>query len=74
MRVFRGKRRSGDLAGRRALYCGIVALLIVAFSFVAPLLCQHDAELATLALSNRAPDGEFLMAPIRWVVAFCVVS
>ena len=52
----RGKRRSGDLAGRRALYCGIVALLIVAFSFVAPLLCQHDAELATLALSNRAPD------------------
>ena len=57
----RGKRRSGDLAGRRALYCGIVALLIVAFSFVAPLLCQHDAELANFALSNRAPDGEFLM-------------
>ena len=57
----RGKRRSGGLAGRRALYCGIVVLLIVAFSFVAPLLCQHDAELANLALSNRAPDGEFLM-------------
>ena len=59
--MFRGKRRSGGLAGRRALCCGIVALLIVAFSFVAPLLCQHDAELANLALSNRAPDGEFLM-------------
>ena len=59
--MLRGKRRSGGLAGRRALYCGIVALLIVAFSFVAPLLCQHDAELANLALSNRAPDGEFLM-------------
>ena len=57
----RDKRRSGGLAGRRALYCGIVVLLIVAFSFVAPLLCQHDAELANLALSNRAPDGEFLM-------------
>lgn len=59
--MLRGKRRIGGLAGRRALYCGIVALLIVAFSFVAPLLCQHDAELANLALSNRAPDGEFLM-------------
>ncbi len=59
--MFRDKRRIGGLAGRRALYCGIVALLIVAFSFVAPLLCQHDAELANLALSNRAPDGEFLM-------------
>lgn len=47
--------------GCRVLYCGIAALLIVAFSFVAPLLCQHDAELANLALSNRAPDGEFLM-------------
>ena len=61
VRMSRGKRRSGGLAGRRALYCGIVVLLIVAFSFVAPLLCQHDAELANLALSNRAPDGEFLM-------------
>ena len=57
----RGKRKSGNPAGHRALYCGIAALLIVAFSFVAPLLCQHDAELANLALSNRVPDGEFLM-------------
>ena len=49
----KSRRQGGNQVERRALYCGVVVLLIVAFSFVAPLLCQHDAELANLALSNR---------------------
>lgn len=48
-------------ARRNLAVCSAAAVALVVFSLVAPLLCQHDAQLANLAMANRAPGGEYLL-------------
>ena len=46
---------------RRLLVTSVLALALIAFSLVAPLLCQHDPVDANLSIANLAPNDEYLM-------------
>ena len=43
---------------RRLLVTSVLALVLIVFSLVAPLLCQHDPVDANLSLANLAPNDE----------------